>query len=137
MRALFRRRRIRPRRTLLCSEWEEVGHTQTKNRQTARMVRQLSFLRKQESRPVPASNIFTETEGSGSRIKCGMTEIIHNGQLNDRKAKKQVLILTSSPSTTQLTSLAHARHDNCWEGNDLLVPLDSTPYGAYICGLSS
>ena len=67
--------------SLLCSEWEEVGHTQMKHRQTARMVRQLSFLRppeadrplaeKQESRPVPALNIFTETEGLDPASSAG------------------------------------------------------------------
>ena len=37
----------------------------------------------------PRIKYFHRDRGSGSRIKCGMTEIIHNGQLNGRKAKKQ------------------------------------------------
>jgi len=32
--------------SLLCSEWEEVEHTQTKHRQTARMVRFSIFRRR-------------------------------------------------------------------------------------------
>ena len=59
--------------SLLCSEWEEVGHTQIKHRQTAHMVRlfilnetrlsPLSFPRKRES------SLFTKTKGLDSHFR--------------------------------------------------------------------